>query len=246
MDWGARHGGIDELVALFSQVQPARGDVCIGLGARPDRFHAAQQNIADDPRGQAGKRRHHGDTRPVGGTHGVVRLGLRQEFLAAAQIVGDAAVPVVVPEVSEEPLFQHLLPEFEVSEEPLFQHLLPEFIEGIFAILAVDEHGVVPLFHAEQDDYPVPPEPVAKPAVVIELVGGLVYAAVAIVGIVVYDGEIDPAVMALGNSLRAVLQLLPLLVCEQAADIIHILHTAAALPGSFGHFRCGAVWRAVG
>ena len=222
---------MDELVALFSQLQPACGYICIGLGARPDRFHAAQQNIADDPRGQAGKRRHHGDTRPVGGTHGVVRLGLRQEFLAAAQIVGDAAVPVVVP---------------KVSEEPLFQHLPPVFIEGVFGILAVDEHGVVPLFHAEQDDYPVPSEPVAKPAVVIELVGGLVYAAVAIVGIVVHNGEVDPAATALGNSLRAVLQLLPLLVCQQAADIIHTLHTAAALPGSFGRSRLRAVRRAVG
>ena len=44
----------------------------------------------------------------------------------------------------------------------------------------------------------------------------------------------------------AVLQLLPLLVCQQAADIIHTLHTAAALPGSFGRSRLRAVRRAVG
>lgn len=52
--------------------------------------------------------------------------------------------------------------------------VLPVFVEGVLRGVSVDEHGVVPLRHAQQDEDSVPVFAHAQFAGMVGLIGGLV------------------------------------------------------------------------
>ena len=118
----------------------------------------------------------------------------------------------------------------KISEEFFFQLFLPEFIKGIFGVVAVNEHGIVPLFHAEQNDDTVPVISHTQLHLVIYLICHLIYAAVSVVRVVIHKGKIDTTVMVLRISPGPRLQLPPFLVAKQVADVKYIFHFYAVLP----------------
>ena len=136
--------------------------------------------------------------------------------------MGNTAVPVVI---------------FKKSQEFFLQLFLSVFIKGIFSILAIDKHGIVPLLHAEQDDDSIPSVSYAKLVVVVELVGDFKHTAISIFCVIIHHGKIDAAMLAVGNVLGPGLQLLPLFMGEKVTGVEYMFHIRAiALLNRFGRF----------
>ena len=100
------------------------------------------------------------------------------------QIVGNARIPIVVA---------------KIAQEGLFQLFLSICIEGIFGMFAIDEHGIIPLRHAEQNDDAIPARSRAQLLVVVDLGGDCIDVARSITGIVIHDDKIDSHLMAFGK-----------------------------------------------
>ena len=128
----------------------------------------------------------------------------------------------------------------------LLQLLLPIFIKGILGVLAVDEHGVVPLGHAQEHDDPIPPAAHTELTAVIELIGDLKDAAVSVFRVIIHKSKINAAILLLGNSFGPSLQLFPLLIGKKVCSIKYILHRDAALHRFFhADILAGAGRRAI-
>ena len=129
--------------------------------------------------------------------------------------MGSAAVPVVVS---------------EVAEEGILQLLLSVLIERILRVFAVDEHGIVTLVHAQQDDNAVPVLAHAQLIGVIELIGGFVnIVPAAVLRKVIHKSNIDTAAVAPGNVRSPCFQFRPLLEGKLVAEIEDIVHIGAGL-----------------
>ena len=214
MNFGARGDGALILVALRREMQAACSNIDVCFALRTNRLHSAPEPEAHNARDHTAQAQHEHRCGQERLPHRLTCLGLCQEFVAGIEIVGNAARPVVAAKVSQ--------------EVPL-QLLLAVLVEGIFRIRPIDEHGIVPLRHAQQRDDAIPAFPVAQAAVVVELSGRQIDVLVAVFGVVVHQGEIDCAVVALGDGFGAGLQLLPCFVREQIAEVKYILHWGAAL-----------------
>src|SRR5699024_3682920 len=94
-------------------------------------------------------------------------------------------------------------------------------------VLAVDEHGVVPLGHAQEHDDPIPPAAHTELTAVIELIGDLKDTAVSVFRVIIYKSKINAAILLLGNSFGPSLQLFPLLITLSAFSVLmHLMISA--------------------
>ena len=136
----AGHGSVEEHIRLPPQLKAAGHRVLIGLplfpGGAHGRGHAYTGDQGSDQSGNQGK---DADSLGFGGSflHRRTIFRCQQIFFAAIQILAEAALEIIIPEILQEPLF----------------HGVPAgFRKGVICPAAVKVQGVIPFVHTEHQD----------------------------------------------------------------------------------------------